>query len=169
MLQASQTVYSHKRDPVSTPIVKEYAEKLNKRNKTDGIVLLKSIKDNSIPTAFFDPQYRGVLDHLSYGNEGKNRGKERSSLPQMIEVIPDFIQELSRILIPSGHLFLWIDKFHLLEGFQEWLNDTPLHIVDMLTWNKDRMGMGYRTRRFCEYLVVIQKNSKESERSVDNS
>ena len=29
--------------------------------------------------------------------------------------------------------------------------------VDMLVWNKLRMGMGYRTRRCCEYLVILQK------------
>ena len=42
----------------------------NFRNKADGLTLLASLPEQSIKTAFFDPQYRGVLDKLSYGNEG---------------------------------------------------------------------------------------------------
>lgn len=66
------------------------------------------MKDNSIATAFFDPQYRGVLDKLKYGNEGKGRGKARSELKQMDEeTIINFIEEIDRVLKDSGHLFLW--------------------------------------------------------------
>ena len=32
-----------------------------------------------------------------------------------------------------------------------------MQCVDLITWNKKKMGMGYRTRRKCEYLIVIQK------------
>lgn len=59
--------------------------KYNYENKCDGLDLLSQINDSCIKTAFFDPQYRGVLDKLSYGNEGKGRGKARCELPQMEE------------------------------------------------------------------------------------
>ena len=49
----------------------------NFRNKADGLNLLTSLQEQSIKTAFFDPQYRGVLDKLSYGNEGVKRGQSR--------------------------------------------------------------------------------------------
>ena len=29
--------------------------------------------------------------------------------------------------------------------------------MDLITWNKGKIGMGYRTRRIGEYLVVLQK------------
>ena len=58
---------------------------MNHRNLADGLKLLGDINDQSIATAFFDPQYRGVLDKLKYGNEGQTRGKERSALQQMDE------------------------------------------------------------------------------------
>ena len=45
--------------------------KANYKNKTDGLKLLATIPDKTVKTAFFDPQYRGVLDKLSYGNEGE--------------------------------------------------------------------------------------------------
>ena len=85
---------------------------INKKNQIDGLELMNGIKDETISTAFFDPQYRGILDKLSYGNEGKSRGTERSALPQMSDTtIISFIKEINRVLVPKGHLFLWVDKF----------------------------------------------------------
>lgn len=132
--------------------------KINDKNKVNGLMLLEAIEDEAIATAFFDPQYRGVLDKLQYGNEGKSRGKARCNLPQMTERdMIDFIEEIDRVLKPSGHLFLWVDKFHLCEGIDWWLYQTDLSVVDLITWDKDKIGMGYRTRRKSEYLLVLQK------------
>ena len=132
---------------------------LNKKHLGDGLVLLSNIKDKTIKTAFFDPQYRGVLDKLKYGNEGKARGKARCDLKQMDEeTIIKFIKEIDRVLVESGHLFLWVDKFHLCQGIQSWLLDTNLNLVDMIVWDKGKIGMGYRTRRKSEYLIVLQKS-----------
>lgn len=121
--------------------------------------LLADINDNTIATAFFDPQYRGVLDKLKYGNEGKARGKARCELVQMDEdTIINFIKEIDRVLKNSGHLFLWVDKFHLCQGTLSWITDTKLNLVDMIVWDKGKIGMGYRTRRKSEYLIVLQKS-----------
>ncbi len=69
---------------------------------------------------------------MQYGNEGKKRGQRRCALEQMSEqVIADFIRAIDKVLIPSGHLFLWIDKFHLCNGFREWLDGTSLDIVTL--------------------------------------
>lgn len=134
----------------------------NQRNSGDGLELLRSLEENASPLAFFDPQYRGVMDKLGYGNEGA-RQKGRAALAQMPEeVIRAFISELSRVLAPSGHLMLWIDKFHLVEGVKPWLEGTLFEPVDMITWDKGRIGMGYRTRRRSEYLVVMQKQPKRA-------
>lgn len=134
----------------------------NFENLCDGIELLKQIKDNSLKAVFFDPQYRGVLDKMSYGNEGKGRGKNRSSLKQMTdEIILQFLSQIERVLKPSGYLFLWVDKFHLVEGIKPWLNKlSQIEAVDMITWNKMKIGMGYRTRRKSEYLLVLQKTPR---------
>ena len=114
----------------------------NFRNKADGLNLLASLSYKSIKTAFFDPQYRGVLDKLSYGNEGVNRAKARCNLTQMDELtIKRFIKEIDRVLEPSGHLFLWVDKFHLCQGVLEWLQHTDLNLVDMVVWDKGKIGM----------------------------
>jgi site-specific DNA-methyltransferase (adenine-specific) len=72
-------------------------------------------------------------------------------------VIKNFILEISTVLKKSGHLFLWIDKFHLCEGIYNWIKNTDLLIVDMIVWNKQTFGMGYRSRRTSEYLLILQK------------
>ena len=160
---AITNVFSDKRNIKSPNLVLPRSLVLNKRLKMDGLKFLSKIPDETIPVAFFDPQYRGVLDKLSYGNEGEQRGKARASLPQMTkEKITKFIQGIDKTLIPSGHLFLWMDKFHLCTGFLDWLNGTTLEVVDMLTWDKGKIGMGYRTRRRSEHLIILQKSPRKA-------
>lgn len=129
----------------------------NVRNEADGIAFLDSLQEASFPLSIFDPQYRGVLDRQKYGNEGE-RQKDRAKLEQMDEdLIGQFIAKIDRILIGSGHLLLWLDKYHLCTGVSAWLAGTELQTVDLIVWNKMRIGMGYRTRRTSEYLLVLQK------------
>lgn len=131
---------------------------LNRKQKADGLDLLSDINDDQVSVAVFDPQYRGILDKLKYGNEGQNRAQARCSLTQMDDhTIKCFIKEIDRVLTPSGHLFLWVDKYHLCEGVSKWFEGTNLHRVDMITWNKQRMGMGHRSRCQSEYLLIFQK------------
>ena len=137
--------------------------KPNTKLEMDGLKFLSLLPNESVPAAFFDPQYRGILDKMNYGNEGESRGQARSSLMQMSEeMIERFILGINNVLIPSGHLFLWIDKFHLCQGFNNWLDQTQLEVVDLIVWNKERLGMGYRSRRVSEYCVVLQKQPKRA-------
>jgi hypothetical protein len=78
----------------------------NSKLKMDGLTLLKSLENSSVSIVFFDPQYRGILDKMNYGNEGE-RQIERSKLVQMNEKkIISFVREINRVLKPSSHLFL---------------------------------------------------------------
>lgn len=141
----------------------EWPLPLNQRNQFDGLELLASLQPDSIALCIFDPQYRGILDKMRYGNEGVSRGRRRSALLQMSEeTIAEFIALIATALIPSGHLFLWIDKFHLCTGVGHWAENWGLDVVDLVTWNKDRIGMGYRTRRAAEYLLILQKPPKRA-------
>lgn len=161
--RGTRAVFSSTRS-VSTPAVQLPADlALNARQAMDGLSLMRELPGRCVTAAFFDPQYRGILDKLSYGNEGIKRGKARCTLTQMTEdTIRRFLGELDRVLIDDGHLFLWLDKFHVCTGFTRWLEGTTLNTVDMITWNKLRMGMGYRTRRTCEYLVVLQRPPRKA-------
>lgn len=143
--------------PAGHPISKSSTIVANQPNMMDGLILLNQLNNDTVTASFFDPQYRGIMDKLNYGNEGE-RQKERSELQQMSEeTIQTFIHEIDRVLIFSGHLFLWIDKFHLCEGINHWTENTTLSIVDLITWDKGKIGMGYRTRRKSEYMLVLQK------------
>ena len=121
--------------------------KINKKLKMDGLKFLSKIPDNSIPASFFDPQDRGVYEQMKYGNEDTSRNHKRVEIPQMNDdLICEFISEISRVLMPSGHLFLWLDKFHLCTNFKEWFEGSILHTVDMITWNKKKIGLANKGR-----------------------
>ena len=152
------SVFSNDRKIGSVDVDLPRGMELNSRQKMDGLDFLNRLPSNSFPVSFFDPQYRGILDKLEYGNEGASRTARRCRLQQMSEeTIADLIAGICDALVPTGHLFLWIDKFHLCQGFAHWLERTSLEVVDLVVWDKRRMGMGYRTRRASEYLVVLQK------------
>lgn len=132
---------------------------LNARQKMDGIELFEALPDRIASLVVCDPQYRAVLDQLSFGNEGA-RQKGRAALPQMSgDTIAFFVEEAARILKPSAHLALWIDKFSLGSGEHlRWLRRaSALKIVDLICWNKMDFGMGRRARCVSEYVVICQK------------
>lgn len=153
-----KSVYSNIRSTIQPVFTVPHGLVLDSRQKMDGLDLLSNLKDNSVPLTFFDPQYRSVLEKQSYGNEGKTRQKKRVALSQMSNTtIKQFLKEIERSLIETGHLMLWVDKFILCNELPLLLSESNLQIVDMITWNKMKIGMGYRTRRTSEYILVLQK------------
>jgi site-specific DNA-methyltransferase (adenine-specific) len=122
----------------------------------DALDLLTSLPDACAAAVFFDPQHRGVLDKLAYGNEGA-RQVERCNLPQMsADYIDACSREIGRVLASSAYCFRWVDTFGLCEAHHRRVADclTP---VDLIAWDKRQMGMGYRSRRCGDYLLVLQK------------
>lgn len=133
----------------------------NKRNKADALEFVLSIGRECVHSTFFDPQYRSVLDEMKYGNEGA-RQKRRAALPSMTNAyIWQVTEAIELVTRPSGHLFFWCDKFLAVGQWQRLVSPT-WNLVDMVTWDKGRMGMGYRTRRQAEYLLIFQKAPKRA-------
>ena len=143
----------------------------NATNKYDGLKLLSKMPAESVDCVFFDPQYRGILDKMAYGNEKTGKQKKRAELPQMdVPTIKKFVKEYGRILKKSKYFFLWVDKYELCSGnIKAWVRGTSLKIVDMVVWKKSRMGLGYRTRRTSEYVVILQKSPKTTKNWTDKS
>ena len=46
---------------------------MNVAQRADALDLLRALPAGCSTLAFFDPQHRGVLDRLKFGNEGKPR------------------------------------------------------------------------------------------------
>jgi len=166
LVQPARTasVFSNvRRTPDSAPEAPPEDLPLNSRIRMEGREFLEKFPDGCANVAFFDPQFRGVYDKMKYGNEDTSRNAVRVKLPQMTEeVIVEFVAEIARVLVPSGHLFLWMDKFHLCSDFQNWFDRTPLSAVDMVTWDKERIGLGYRTRHRSEFCMVLQKEPRRA-------
>ena len=122
----------------------------------DALTLLRSLPDGCAPLVFFDPQYRGVLDHLQYGNEG-SRQRGRAELPAMTsDYIDACCREAARALRPSGYLLRWVDTSHLCQADHLRIADA-CRCVDLIAWDNLRIGNGYRSRRRGDYLLVLQK------------
>ena len=129
---------------------------MNVIQRGDALGLLRSLPDNCTSLVFFDPQYRGVLDQLQYGNEGA-RQKGRFALPAMTgDYIDQCCREAARVLAPGAYLLRWSDTFHLCEGDHLRIADV-LKCADLIAWDNLRPGNGYRTRRRGDYLLVLQK------------
>ena len=128
----------------------------NIAQQSDALDLLKTLPDSSAALAFFDPQFREVLDKLAYGNEGA-RQAERCKLPQMsADYIDACRREIGRVLRPSAYCFRWVDTFGLCEGHHLRIDDC-LKCVGLLAWDSLRLGMGYRLRQRGDYVLVLQK------------
>jgi site-specific DNA-methyltransferase (adenine-specific) len=131
----------------------------NIRQHGDALTLLRSLPDPCTPLIFFDPQHRDNLDYLKYGNEGA-RQRGRSKLPQMSgEYVVACGHELARLLFPTGHLLWWMNAYQIgkcLHGRIEGIINT-LQCVDLIAWDNEHPGNGYRARRRGDYLVVFQK------------
>jgi site-specific DNA-methyltransferase (adenine-specific) len=124
--------------------------------REDALTLLRSLPQGCAVAAFFDPQHRGVLDRLQYGNEGA-RQKDRCALPAMGDgYIDQCFREIARVLRPSGYSFAWADTFRLCQGDHLRIADV-LPCVDLIAWDNLRPGNGYRTRRRGDYLLVLQR------------
>lgn len=144
--------------------------------KMDGLKLLDSLPEFSVDACIFDPQYRAGLDALAYGNEGKSRMKARSALTQMSnETIVNFISGSYLAMKESAYMFLWVDKFTIAEGIHlNWIDEAfgenknrCLILVDMICWDKGSFGMGARSRRTNEFLLVYQKYPKTTKNWTD--
>lgn len=135
---------------------------LDTANKGNGISLLRTLPDNSVKTGIFDPQYSGgVKDWKALRKSKSVIHKRRAELHQMDEAtIAKFFRELSRVITPSGHVFLWVDNFHVRNGIGRWLEGTEFEPVDMITWHKNKMGLGQRSRSSAEFVIVLQKKPK---------
>jgi site-specific DNA-methyltransferase (adenine-specific) len=130
--------------------------KRNVAQRGDALELLRSLPDACAAVVFFDPQHRGVFDKLKFGNEGA-RQRERCALPAMSEdYIDACCREIARVLAPSGYCMRWIDTYGLCEAHHQRVADC-LKGVDIIAWDNLRMGMGYRTRRRGDYVLVLQK------------
>jgi site-specific DNA-methyltransferase (adenine-specific) len=128
----------------------------NVEQRGDALTMLRSLPDRSTRVVFFDPQYRGVLDHLQYGNE-ESRQRGRAGLPAMTkDYIDACCREAARVLKLSGYLLRWTDTFHLCQADHLRIIDACL-CVDLIAWDSLRIGNGYRSRRRGDYLLILQK------------
>jgi site-specific DNA-methyltransferase (adenine-specific) len=130
---------------------------LNVAQRGDALPLLRSLPNGWTPLVFFDPQHRAVLDKLKFGNEGA-RQRGRAELPAMTEKYIDTVyREIARVLAPSGYCMRWVDTYCLCEGHHLRIPPECIKPVDLIAWDNLGFGMGKRSRRRGDYLLVLQR------------
>lgn len=98
-----------------------------------------------------------MLDAIDYANEGAHR-RGWGQLRAMGEATTaGLVEGVDRALAPSGHLFPRIDTFYFCQDVCACTAVTSLGIVDLLVWDRGRIGMGYCSRRRREHLLVLNK------------
>jgi site-specific DNA-methyltransferase (adenine-specific) len=134
----------------------EIPYKENTAQYGDTLDLLRSLADGCSALVLFDPQHRSVLDYLKFGNEA-DRQRGRAGLPAMAnDYITDVCFESVRVLKPGGYLMRWVDTFCLCEGHHLGIA-SAIRPVDLIAWDNLRLGMGKRSRRGGDYLLILQK------------
>lgn len=71
------------------------------------------------------------------------------------------------LLKDSGYLLLWVDKFHLCQGVRSWIADADLNLVNMIVWDKGRIGMGVSYTKKMRISYDIAEKAYQSERVLD--
>ena len=69
--------------------------------REDALTLLRSLPDGCAAVVFFDPQYRGALDHLKLGNEGARQ--QGAPLPGRSEIVRSFSAALQTLQKGDTH------------------------------------------------------------------
>jgi site-specific DNA-methyltransferase (adenine-specific) len=128
----------------------------------DGLELMRQIPDVTTPLVFFDPQYTQLLAKMKYGNRERQKGRLGLAPADDMNIF-DFGQEIVRILKPSGFVCMWMDQFILCsqqsaEVFKDAAGGTDMDKLCVICWDKAQIGMGWRVRHQCEYLMVFQKH-----------
>jgi site-specific DNA-methyltransferase (adenine-specific) len=123
-------------------------EYINKANKMCGIELMLQCPDEMLSCAFFDPQYK---DKTHNDNKAHAMNDEKILM---------FIRQYTRLLKPSGYLFVWIKKWHIVHFGNNnplcmWSDD--LVCVDVITREFALPILGVRTAEYADYLMVLQK------------
>ena len=143
----------------------------NSRIKMEGLKFLKQLPDACAATAFFDPQFRGVYDKMKYGNEDTSRNAVRCETPaddgryhHRVRARNYRVCSLLPVTFSSG----WT-SFTCAATSRNGADGTKLSVVDMLTWDKGRIGLGYRTRPQKRILHDPAKGAPTRERGLDAS
>jgi hypothetical protein len=97
------------------------------------------------------------------------------------DYIDSVCPEIARVLKPSGYLMRWIDTFCSaiqrapfavrLARDAKIMPLTQQHIkpVDLIAWDSPHPGMGKRSRRRGDYLLVLQKDASGPPRQYQRS
>ena len=131
---------------------------LNKIHLGDCYELIKQIPDKSIDLIITDPPYTKPTV-TSFGRVAVKNIADLSIQETYMKVIK---KEIERVLKPSGSLFLFCDDGYyasIYRAYYDW------HQLNLLVWDKGKIGMGKPFRRQHELILYANRGSIEANKS----
>ena len=143
----------------------------------DCLLELPKIASNSIDVCLTDPIY-GINTH-NFGVAKKDIGlHEYDDTPERFEeLLPFCIKEMSRILKPAAHMYLFCDLIHFYK-LKKWVEDSsipsnpwkvqsfPIHWIKV---NGARCPHpGFTFRKTVEYILFAYRGGKQSNHQLDS-
>lgn len=132
-------------------------------DQLDAIELLHQRPTGSVDLVVTDPAYESLEKHRAVGTTTRLKHSDASSndwFPIFGNArFPELFAELYRVLKKDAHLYVFcdldtakvIDPMGQAAGFTMW---------NWITWDKQRMGMGYHYRRRKEFIVFFEKGKR---------
>lgn len=132
---------------------------LNKIYNEDCLVGMENIESSSVDLIVTDPPYKIT----SRGNGGNSGGMFQKNIVNTGGVfkhntidIEEYIEELYRILKPSGHCYIMTNNKNISK-FLKIISKTQFHFIKNLIWVKDNKIMGQTYMSQFEYVIMLRK------------
>ena len=134
--------------------------------RSDCLVFLAGLPDQSVDVIVTDPAYSGMNRHLMFGN-GRIVGDYQSADNQkwFAEFHDDpatyrrFLEQCRRVLRNDRHLYLMFDSYSLL-SLGALVRDC-FDVKNVIVWDKVNLGMGHYFRRRHELIVFATKGRRK--------
>lgn len=134
--------------------------------RSDCLVFLAGLPDQSVDVIVTDPAYSGMNRHLMFGN-GRIVGDYQSADNQkwFAEFHDDpatyrrFLDQCRRVLRNDRHLYLMFDSYSLL-SLGALVRDC-FDVKNVIVWDKVNLGMGHYFRRRHELIVFATKGRRK--------
>lgn len=117
------------------------------------VEFLQGFARGTVDSIVTDPPYPSLDTHRARGTTTR-LDNWFETIPY--EDFPEIFWEMYRVLKPGGHCYVMTDD-DSLEVFKMCARAVGFNYLNILVWNRGRIGMGYSYRQQTEYVLFFEK------------
>ncbi|MCY9052496.1 site-specific DNA-methyltransferase [Bacillus spizizenii] len=138
---------------------------LNRIYQMDCLEGLKMLPDNSVNLAIIDPPYSGLVNKSKQGSGGR-MSNGHIAFDDMSErafqmFFTQRLYEIYRVLEMGSHIYVYTD-WKQLRNMMDCVELSSFKLLNLITWDKQNMGLGSGYRQQSEYVIVASKGLHNS-------